>query len=150
MFETERKFLVSQPIEHLVEKKVDIVQGYLFAEHESHEFRIRISADKAKITIKEKHAAITRSELEFNITVDFASHFLSLIDSNEIIKKQRYYINHNGKEWSIDDFEDPKLNFLLAEVELECCTEELDLPEWVGDEVTGDSKYYNYNLRKVK
>ncbi|WP_029753698.1 CYTH domain-containing protein [Pseudoalteromonas sp. TAB23] len=148
MYETERKFLVSQPIEHLVEKKVEIVQGYLFDEHESHEFRIRTYDGKGMITIKEKIANITRSELEFNINIDLARSFLSLIDSNEIIKKQRYYINHNGKEWTIDDFEYPKLNFLIAEVELQCGTEELALPEWIGSEVTGDSRYYNYNLRK--
>lgn len=147
MFETERKFLVSDSVKHLAERQIDIVQGYLFEDHESHEFRIRITNEDARISIKDKVAKITRNEIEFNVPVEFAEQLLSRVEKGKLIKKTRYFLTVNEMEWSVDKFENPAMDFLLAEVELRHEKEQLNLPHWVLKEVTGDSRYYNYNLR---
>lgn len=145
MFEIERKFLVDIVDFNTLNLKNGefISQGYLQNEP-SRSLRIRIKGDKAFLTIKIGERAIKRLEYEYEIPIN---------DGNELLKqcvitleKIRYTLEYQGKVWEIDKFLGKNEGLILAEIELE---DELDVftkPEWLGLEVTEDSRYLNVNL----
>ena len=63
-----------------------------------------------------------------------------------LIEKVRYKIEFNGLVWEADEFFGENLGLLVAEVELESEDQSFVKPEWVGEEVTGDPRYFNANL----
>ncbi len=63
-----------------------------------------------------------------------------------LIEKRRYVIDHGGATWEIDEFFGENQGLVLAEVELEAEDQTVELPRWVGEEVTGDPRYFNANL----
>ncbi|MBW1899685.1 MAG: adenylate cyclase, partial [Deltaproteobacteria bacterium] len=63
-----------------------------------------------------------------------------------LIEKRRYKIKYKGHLWEVDEFFGENKGLILAEVELESEDENLIIPEWIGEEVTGDPKYFNSNL----
>ncbi len=63
-----------------------------------------------------------------------------------LVEKVRYRIPHRGLIWEVDEFSGENAGLLLAEVELERPDQLFAKPEWAGDEVTGDPRYYNVNL----
>jgi adenylate cyclase len=150
VIEIERKFLVSNIedcLRHHV-KSIDIVQGYLSFDS-ARSIRIRKTDKKAYITIKGKSnkAGDTRFEWDKEITKNEATQLFAL-SLGQIIKKKRYIVPHNSHLFEVDVFSKPFEGLVVAEVELSAANEHLELPKWIGEEVTGDIRYYNSDLAK--
>lgn len=111
-------------------------------------FRVRTMADKGYITIKGKTDGITRVEFEYEVPLNEAEEMLEMFCTKLFIEKTRYLIQHEGFTWEVDQFHGDNEGLVVAEVELESEDIIPPLPDWVGEEVSTDSKYYNYNLIK--
>lgn len=147
--EIERKFLIkNNSWENHVSQQVSIKQGYLSTDPER-TVRIRISNDNAFITIKGKSKGATRSEFEYAIPIHDAQELLKLCIPN-IIEKVRYLIKHGDHTWELDVFKGKHHGLVIAEIELNSENEKFDLPIWVGEEVTGDVRFYNSYLSNLK
>lgn len=146
--EIERKFLVSQKWKELakIKSEHDIVQFYLESGDDL-EVRLRKKDKECTLTLKSGNSDICRQEHEFNIArEDFD---LAIASGNLIsIDKKRFVVEHEGRDWEVDVFRGDNYGLVLAEIELESTFEDVALPIWLGDEVTGCSDYYNKNLAK--
>ena len=89
---------------------------------------------------------MTRSEFEYEIPVPEAQEILEKFCSGKSIEKNRYVIKHEGHTWEIDVFMNENSGLVIAEIELESENEDFAQPPWIGEEVTGNPKYYNANL----
>lgn len=144
--EIERKFLVHEKL--LPESKESILmeQGYL--NDDPHRLvRVRIAGEKAFLTIKGKGVGIVRPEFEYSIPVQDAKELLEMAIYPPITKI-RNIIYHKNKKWEIDIFSGVNNGLIVAEIELVYEDDEVALPEWVECEVTGDDRFFNYQLSK--
>lgn len=145
--EIERKFLVCGDFKSEAYKATHIMQGYL-----SHRptVRVRIAGDTAYLTIKGpvSVSGMSRFEWEKEIGVDEAKALLQLAEPG-LIDKTRYLVkNSDGKHtWEVDEFHGDNEGLVMAEIELDHENDSFDKPEWVGEEVTGDPRYYNSALK---
>lgn len=150
MQEIERKFLILDTPDFRKEafRKTRIVQGYLNSEAER-TVRVRISGEHGFLTIKGKSSSdgLSRYEWEREIPVSEAEEILKLCEPG-IIEKLRYEIRIGKHIFEADEFLGENEGLLLAEVELTSEEEEIQKPEWLGQEVTGNKKYYNSYLSK--
>lgn len=150
MIEIERKFLVSNLNAclqlHINSKR--IVQGYLSFDP-ARTVRVRKTDTKAFLTIKGKSNATgdTRFEWEKEIPENEATQLLDLC-LGQIIRKTRYIVPHQSHLFEVDVFSGKLQGLVIAEVELSAADEQLDLPTWIGKEVTSDPRYYNSDLAK--
>ncbi len=146
MKEIERKFLV-RDVSVLKECKFDqIQQSYLFNES-SKSLRIRIKNDAAFLTIKGNQIGITRYEFEYKIPKEEAFEIIERFDL-KVLSKKRYYFNYGNLTWEIDVFEGKLNGLIVAEIEIPTANYQFEVPSWVGEEVTYDSKYLNAELFK--
>jgi len=120
-------------------------QGYLSTDSER-TVRVRTAGDKAFLTIKGKTVGASRAEYEYAIPRDDADAMLDQLCRRPIIEKVRYKISHGGLIWEVDEFEGENAGLVIAEVELSSEDQAVELPDWAGQEVTGDPRYYNANL----
>ena len=144
--EIERKFLVlNEDFKQTAIRVHHIEQGYLKQNHPT--VRIRIKDDEAFITIKGKSTpdGLTRDEWEYPIPRHEAQEMMNLC-STPPLRKERYIVPNSGHIWEVDVFHDRHEGLIIAEVELTDEQEEIELPQWIGREVTGDIRYYNANL----
>ncbi len=141
--EIERKFLVKETWPK--ENGALYMQGYLSRQKER-TVRVRVVGDKGYLTIKGESKKATRLEYEYMISVDDAKEMLELLCEKPILSKYRYKVLYKNTLWEIDRFLGENEGLILAEVELENEDQRIDLPPWIGQEVTGDAKYYNANL----
>ncbi len=147
MLEIERKFLVtSAAFKEVAQKATRITQGYLSTDPER-TVRVRIKGDKGFLTIKGKSndSGTTRVEVEEEIAVDKAQTLLSLCLPG-VIDKTRYEYTVGNHTWEIDEFYGENEGLTVAEIELNSEEEDFTKPDWIGNEVTGDNKYYNSQL----
>jgi adenylate cyclase len=148
--EIERKFLVKN-LDFKTEsfEKKHIKQGYLNAD-KNRTVRIRIADEKAFITIKGKSnkAGTTRFEWEKEIPLSEAEELLLLCEPS-IIEKHRYLIKKGTHTFEVDVFLGDNLGLLVAEIELNSENETFEKPIWLGNEVTGELKYYNSSISKL-
>ena len=146
--EIERKFLVKGDFKKEAFKSYHIVQGYL-CRLTGKSVRIRIRDDEAFITIKGKASGngLTRFEWEMPIPVDDAEELLALREG-ALIDKTRHLVRVGGHVFEVDEFHGDNEGLLMAEVELGREDEAFEKPSWLGEEVTGDRKYYNSTLTK--
>ena len=147
MVEIERKFLIKNEYwKSFVTSKKEIRQGYLNSYYER-TVRVRIKGDKGMLTIKGKNNNATRLEFEYEIPLTDARALLNLCEK-PIIEKIRYIVEQNNKIWEVDIFEGENDGLKVAEVELNDENESIVLPDWIGEEVTSDTRYFNSNLIK--
>jgi adenylate cyclase len=146
--ETERKFLVKGEFRHLAVEEIRITQTYLSIDQDK-TIRIRIANYKAFITIKGRSIgnSISRSEWEFQIPLSDATEMMKLC-LNGKIDKTRYLIPAGKHTFEVDVFHDKNEGLIIAEIELSSDDERFEIPEWLGEEVTGNPAYYNANLIK--
>ena len=148
--EIERKFLIKSLPEDM--SGTTMRQGYLQPEKER-AVRIRtVEKDGAKkgiLTIKGmgSKSGMSRYEFETEIPVPDADHLLSLCNQ-PLIEKTRFKYDHEGLTWEIDEFHGVNEGLVVTEVELESEDQQFNKPEFVGEEVTGQVKYYNMMLLK--
>ncbi len=145
--EIERKFLVKDLSFQLLAKPKWVAQGYLVADG-TRTVRVRVFGEQAFLTIKSKTIGISREEFEYEIPVDEAKTLLKELCDKPLIEKQRYAIPYAGKVWEVDVFGGENEGLVIAEIELTSESEKIAKPEWVGEEVSGDPKYFNSNLVK--
>lgn len=147
MNEIERKFLVtSTEFQSESIRSNRIVQGYLNSNPER-TVRIRIKGTQAFITIKGKgnESGTTRFEWEKEIKVTEAEQLLLLCEDG-VIDKVCYEIPFGKHLYEVDVFEGDNKGLIIAEIELEDENESFEKPHWLGEEVTGDDRYYNASL----
>ena len=108
--------------------------------------RIRIAGNKGILTIKTPVKGISRSEFEYEIPLEDARIMLHTLCAKPLISKVRYKIEYRSFIWEVDVFDGDNAGLIVAEVELESENQSVELPEWIGTEVTGDMKYYNSKL----
>ena len=145
--EIERKFLViDDSWRNEVRKKFQIKQGYLNTSIER-SVRVRIKSDKGFLTIKGITKGITRIEHEYEIPLNEAEELLNLCDT-PIIEKIRHEVSFENQLWEIDEFYGKNAGLIIAELELESEHQPYNTPDWIGDEVSDDAKYYNLSLIK--
>lgn len=147
MLEIERKFLVtSNAFKQAAFKKTRIVQGFLNT-HPERTVRVRIKGNQGFLTVKgiSNKAGTIRSEWETEISVEEVEHLLKLCEPG-IIDKTRYEIKDGKHIFEVDEFIGENEGLIVAEVELKSEDEEFNKPPWLGEEVTGELKYYNSQL----
>jgi adenylate cyclase len=99
------------------------------------------------ITLKGKTVGISRAEYEYEIPIEEGRELLELARP-EVLEKRRYLVKHDGLQWEVDVFEGRHAGLVLAEVELESVDQPVDLPDWVGEEVSEDGRYFNASLAR--
>lgn len=147
--EIERKFLVkSAAFKAEAFRKTRIVQGYLSSIPER-TVRIRLKGDKGFITVKGvgNDSGASRFEWEKEISASEAAELMKLAEPG-IIEKIRYEVKKGNHIYEVDEFFGENKGLTVAEIELENENESFEKPEWLGEEVTGDLKYYNSVLVK--
>lgn len=147
MIEIERKFLVlNNNYKNEATSHKRIIQGYL-SSHPERTVRVRLKGEKGYITIKGKGNAngTTRLEWEKEITAEEAEKLLHLCESGSI-DKVRYEIPYGNHIYEVDEFFGDNNGLVLAEIELNDEDETFLKPEWLGEEVTGNNRYYNSYL----
>jgi adenylate cyclase len=146
--EIERKFLVSGDFKSNVAKQTRITQGYLSSVPER-TVRVRVKGDKGFITIKGigNQSGTSRYEWEKEIPASKVRELLEICEPG-VIDKTRYLVQFGGLSFEVDEFYGDNDGLVIAEVELESEDQQFDKPEWLGEEVTGEVKYYNSMLMK--
>jgi len=143
--EIERKFLVKADTWRDA-KGIMYRQGYLSSVKER-TVRVRTTEDKGYLTVKGVAVGATRLEFEYEIPRQDADTLLDICEQ-PLIEKNRYKVAHDGFVWEVDEFFGDNQGLIIAELELESEDQEFPRPDWVGEEVTGDSRYFNSNLIK--
>lgn len=146
--EIERKFLVKGEFKHLASKSVRIIQGYINSGAEQN-VRIRIKGDKGFITIKGKtnETGMSRYEWEKEIPVNEAKELLLLCRPG-LIDKTRYEVVYENQTFEVDEFHGENEGLVFAELEIESEGTKIKKPDWIGEEVTGNKRFYNSYISK--
>ncbi len=142
--EIERKFLVDAAKLPPLPAPQIIKQGYIPTQNAT--VRIRISNDKAFLTLKGRTTGLRRSEFEYPIPLEDAEAMLDELCMQPYIDKKRYLIDVSGHTWELDIFEGENEGLIVAEIELESEDETFERPEWITEEVSNDPKYRNAAL----
>ena len=143
--EIERKFLVKNESFKLFSTGIIYRQGYLSRDKER-TVRVRVAGEIAFITIKGLTNGIERLEFEYPISLADANEMLETLCLKPLIEKVRYNIMTDGHLWEVDAFIGENEGLTVAEVELKSPDEQVIIPDWIGQEVTGDLMYFNSNL----
>jgi len=151
MQEIERKFLIKDDSwKSKIIGSEKITQGYLSDSSALNTIRVRIiehQVTEAVLTIKGQTTGIARTEIETSIDVKQAIELMKMCGDRVLEKKRNYVYIGEGKKWEIDEFLSGKRKGLvLAEIELNSEDEEFEIPSWVGEEVSTDPQYFNYNM----
>lgn len=147
--EIERKFLVkNDDFKKVAFQQKTLKQGYLNSD-KHRTVRIRIADNQGFITIKgvSNTSGTTRFEWEKEIDVKEAKQLLALCEPT-IIEKTRFFLKNGSHIFEIDEFFGENKGLLIAEIELNSENEAFEKPTWLGEEVTGNTKYYNSYLSK--
>lgn len=145
--EIERKFLVIDDSWRKNAMGTLFRQGYLSVEP-SRTVRVRLEGGVGKLTIKGRTEGIRRLEYEYQIPRQEAMELLDNLCLQPLIEKTRYRVEYAGLIWEIDEFYGANDGLILAEVELESEDVEFDTPDWVGQEVSDNPRYYNSSLAR--
>jgi adenylate cyclase len=143
--EIERKFLVSGEAWRETAEGTRYRQGFLSTEPER-TVRVRVAGPRGSITVKGKNLGARRAEFEYEIPVADAERMLDTLCKRPLIEKVRYVLAVGAHTWEIDVFEGDNAGLVVAEIELRREDEAFERPEWIGDEVTDDPRYFNSNL----
>jgi adenylate cyclase len=145
--EIERKFLVQGDAWREGAQRVLIRQGYLNADG-ARTVRVRTKGERAFVTIKGPPAGISRAEYEYEIPSADANEMLDHLCMRPLIEKWRHLVPFAGMVWEVDEFLNENAGLIVAEIELRDAAQQVELPAWAGQEVTGDFRYTNSNLVK--
>jgi CYTH domain-containing protein len=143
--EIERKFLVNGTGWKKTAQGVEYRQGYLTLDPER-TVRVRIAGEKGYLTVKGGSRGLTRLEFEYEIAYADAVDLLDRLCIKPLLEKKRYRVEHQGLVWEVDEFAGENSGLVVAEVELESETQEFSPPDWIGEEVSADPRYFNASL----
>ncbi len=143
--EIEHKYKVKDDsFKSLASEMQAISQGYLSRVPER-TVRVRKMGNRGYLTVKGKNHGDARLEFEYEIPAEDAEKLLGLCEP-PLLEKNRYIVFYEGKKWEVDEYLGQLKGLVLAEIELDYPDEPYSLPEFVGQNVTGDPSYYNSNL----
>ena len=146
--EIERKYLVvNDKWKPFVESEAAMKQGYL-ATVANASIRVRVAKGRAYLNIKSATVGIRRAEYEYEIPLQDGEEMLANLTSGSVIDKVRYKVRCGDHVWDLDLFHGDNSGLMVAEVELDSEDETFEMPQWAGEEVSGDVKYYNSSLVK--
>ncbi len=145
--EIERKFLVQHETWRTLAEGRYYCQGYIPTQGKQ-TVRVRIIGEQGYLTLKGPTAGLSRLEFEYDIPLVDAQTMLRELCQTPLIEKYRYRIPLDDVVWEVDDFLGENQGLILAEVELTHAEQRVVVPSWIGEEVTGDPRYYNSNLVK--
>ncbi|HEY8539006.1 MAG TPA: CYTH domain-containing protein [Steroidobacteraceae bacterium] len=146
--EIERKFLLcSDAWRADAGNRVLMRQGYVGATPHC-SVRVRVSGDRAWLNLKAKRSERSRLEYEYPIPLRDADEMLAHLCERPLVEKYRYEVRHGAHTWEIDEFLGENAGLIVAEIELASEDERFERPAWLGEEVTHDERYYNFNLAK--
>ncbi len=143
--EIERKFLVTGDQWRRGAESVRFRQGFLSTEPER-TVRVRVAGERATLTIKGISVGARRTELEYEIPLADGQQMLDTLCKRPLIEKTRYRTKLGTHTWEVDVFEGDNSGLIIAEIELQSEDELFDRPDWLGEEVTHDPRYFNSNL----
>ena len=146
--EIERKFTVRQRafLDGLSGER--LMQGYL--SHAVHAtVRVRLQGEAAWLTIKGQNQGARRLEFEYPVPLDDAEQMLRQLCPAGVIDKTRYRLPAGRHVWEVDVFHGDNAGLIVAEIELADDDEPFERPDWLGDEVTDDPRYYNSALSQT-
>jgi adenylate cyclase len=143
--EIERKFLVKSDAWRSLGSGKPYRQGYVF-KSAGVTVRVRIAGAQGYLTLKGKAENYARPEFEYEIPVGDAQEMLELWCHPRIVEKIRYRIPYGDLVWEVDEFQGFNQGLILAEVELSAADQVIDLPDWVGQDVSEQDRYYNSSL----
>lgn len=145
--EIERKFLVTgDGWRAAADEGRPIRQAYL-SDGGRAAVRVRICDDEAFLTVKAAKGGMSRYEFEYPVPLGDAEAMASVC-GGVCIEKVRYRVPHAGRTWEVDVYGGDNAGLVVAEIEIESEDAEIDLPDWVGDEVTDQQRYYASNLAR--
>ena len=147
--EIEKKFLVIGDFKSLATKETRITQGYLSSVPER-TVRARLKGKKGFLTIKGigNSTGASRYEWEREIPANEAKELLDICE-NGVIDKTRFIVpEKSGLKFEVDEFYGDNEGLTVAEIELPSEDHPFEKPSWLGEEVTGDPRYYNSMLMK--
>ena len=146
--EIERKFLVKGDFKSEAFQSTRITQGYLSSVPER-TVRVRVKGDKGFITIKGigNESGASRFEWEKEIPVDEVRDLLKICEPG-VIDKTRYLVKNGDLTFEVDEFYGDNDGLTVAEIELPDEDTQFNRPAWLGEEVTGDVRFYNSMLMK--
>jgi adenylate cyclase len=142
--EIERKFLLKNKLWKKDIEGTYYIQGYL-SKGDKSTVRVRIAGDQAFLTVKGKTSGISRKEFEYTIPCPDAVELLKL-SKTPLVEKMRYIVIYEGSKWEIDEFLGKNEGLTIAEIELNSENQHFVKPDWLGEEVTGQKRYYNSHL----
>lgn len=143
--EIERKFLLAGDGWRALGQPVLLRQGYLSSQRER-VVRVRIEGGQAMLTIKGQSVGASRGEWEYPIPLHDAAELLDTLCEQPLIEKYRTRVTLGAHVWEVDEFLGANQGLVVAEIELQSEDETFDKPEWVGQEVTDDARYFNSSL----
>lgn len=143
--EIEKKYLVTSNQFKMHSNPVYYMQGYLHEDSEK-SIRIRVYKNKGFLAIKSSNVGLVRAEYEYEIPFEDAREMLTKYCTKPLIEKNRYILSYEGFKWEVDEFYGDNEGLVLAEIELESIDTIFPKPSWIGEEVTGDPRYYNTSL----
>ena len=148
--EIERKFLLANDgWKSQVIRRIHIRDG-LIANNNGNKARVRIADANATITLKSSRRGPTRTEFEYAIPYSDALEILRTMCDGRVLDKVRYFIPCVGLLWHVDVYEGILSGVVLAEVELQHADQKIDLPPWIGEEVTNDPRYRKLNMERQR
>jgi adenylate cyclase len=145
--EIERKFLVVNETWRLGAPGLVLRQGYIPTQ-DARTVRVRVVGNQGYLTLKGPAVGIVRSEFEYSIPLEDAETILATLCTPPLIEKYRYRIPAGAVVWEVDEFLGANQGLVVAEVELTSPDQAVDLPDWVGREVSHDPRYHNSNLAR--
>lgn len=144
--EIERKFLVvNDRWRERVVSKERLKQGYLANQGKS-SIRVRMGRNQAFLNIKQAVIGVQRAEFEYPVPPEDADFMLRELIDGPLIDKTRYKVREGEMLWELDVFYGDNQGLVVAEIELQSPQQKFELPDWAGDEVSDDPRYYNHNL----
>ena len=142
--EIERKFLTtSDAWKAEAGDGVLFRQGYMTSGADKASVRVRIEGERARLNIKSVTVGNSRLEYEYDIPVTDAEEMLEKLCNKPLIEKHRYFVKRHSQTLELDEFLGDNAGLVVAEVELDHANQVVDLPDWIGREVTEDTRYYN-------
>ena len=144
--EIEHKFLLrDERWRDQVEHSLRMRQGYLVSDA-TRSVRVRVAGDQGYLNIKSGTLGIARREYEYRIPLAEAEELLNTLCEKPLLEKTRHFLHYGDHLWEVDEFGGDNAGLIVAEVELGTVDEAFARPDWVGEEVSHDLRYYNSQL----
>ena len=119
----------------------------MIASNNGNKARVRIADDKATIALKSRRMGVVRTEFEYEIPCADAEEILRTMCEGNVLNKVRHFVIHKDATWQVDVYDDILKGIVIAEIELTQPDQVLQIPDWVGAEVTDDPRYRKVNMR---